>query len=289
MFRSLKSRAILPVTCAVTGFVIACCLLLYTFIKTDLMNVEIEYTADLAETVVKSTRYAMLKDDRDMLSNIIDSIGDQQQVEHVRIFNKKGLIMFSGDDAELNRFIDKSAAGCSECHTGGKPKSRLGTMEQARQFTNAKGADVLAITTPIYNEPDCFNNTSCHFHTSDAELLGTLDIGLSQAPLQRTLGLLQTRMIMFSVMVLFLTVSVVYALLYRQVFLPIKHLADFTEKGTDASLEEYMPEISGEVARAARSFQAMADRVKALEQRSEPASAAPGPRDPGPPDSAGTG
>jgi hypothetical protein len=208
----------------------------------------------------------MLKDDREMLSEIIDSIGDQQQVEHVRIFNKKGLIMFSGDESEINRFIDKSAAGCSECHASDKPKSRLGTMEQARQFTNEKGADVLAITTPIYNEPDCFSNTACHFHDSESELLGTLDIGLSQAPLKRTLVLLQTRMIMFSVMVLFLTVSVVYALLYRQVFLPIKHLADFTEKGTDATLDEQLPEISGEVARAARTFQEMAERVKTLEQ-----------------------
>lgn len=267
MFSNLNSRTILSVTCAVTGFVIACCLLLYTFIKTDIMKMEVEYTADLADTVVRSTRYAMLKDDREMLSEIIHNVGDQQQVEHVRIFNKKGLIMFSGNDAEINRFIDKSAAGCSECHSGDKPKSRLGTMEQARQFTNPSGTDVLAITAPIYNEPDCYNNTSCHFHDADTELLGTLDIGLSQAPLKRTLGLLQTRMIMFSIMVLFLTVSVVYALLYRQVFLPIRHLADFTEKGADAALEENLPELSGEVARAAESFRAMAARVKNLEEK----------------------
>ncbi len=267
MFSNLNSRTILSVTCAVTGFVIACCLLLYTFIKTDMMNVEVEHTADLADTVVKSTRYAMLKDDREMLSEIVDNIGDQHQVEHVRIFNKKGLIMFSGNEAEINRFIDKSAAGCNECHFSDKPKSRLGTMEQARQFTNENNVDVLAITLPIYNEPDCYSNTACHFHDSKSELLGTLDIGLSQAPLKRTLGLLQTRMIMFSIMVLCLTVSVVYALLYRQVFLPIKHLADFTEKGTDATLEETLPELSGEVARAARTFQSMAERVRILEQK----------------------
>ena len=266
MFSSLNSRTIISVTCAVTGFVIACCLLLYTFIKTDLMNVEVEYTSDLAATVVKSTRYAMLKDDREMLNEIVGSIDDQHQVEHVRIFNKKGLIMFSGNEAEVNRFIDKSAAGCNECHASDKPKSRLGTMEQARQFTNEHGVDVLAITLPIYNEPDCFNNAACHFHDRSSELLGTLDIGLSQAPLKRTLSLLQTRMIMFSIMVLCLTVSVVYALLYRQVFLPIKHLADFTEKGTDATLEERLPELSGEVARAARTFQDMAEQVSALEK-----------------------
>ena len=59
-------------------------------------------TADLADTVIKSTRYAMLHDDRETLSQIINNIGDQNQVEHVRIFNKKGLIMFSHSPAEID-------------------------------------------------------------------------------------------------------------------------------------------------------------------------------------------
>ncbi len=116
MFSSINSRAIVPVACAVTGFVIACCVLLYSFVKDDLIKGEIQHAVDLSDTVIKSTRYAMLKDDRETLSNIISSIGEQNQVEHVRIFNKKGLIMFSKDNRELDQFIDKSAAGCNECH-----------------------------------------------------------------------------------------------------------------------------------------------------------------------------
>ena len=67
MLKSINCRAILPVACAVTGFVIACCLLLYSFIKTDLIRGEIQHAADLADTVVKSTRYAMLNGDRETL------------------------------------------------------------------------------------------------------------------------------------------------------------------------------------------------------------------------------
>ena len=184
MFSSINSRAIIPVACAVTGFVIACCVLLYTFVKSDLVEGEIHHAADLADTVIKSTRYAMLHDDRETLSNIISNIGDQKQVEHVRIFNKKGLIMFSRDGSEANNFIDKSAAGCNECHAGDEPKQSLRAMEQARQFTNSEGNDVLAITAPIYNEPEC-SNAACHFHDAGQSLLGTLDIGVSQAPLKQ--------------------------------------------------------------------------------------------------------
>lgn len=266
MLSSINSRAIVPVACAVTGFVIACCVLLFTFVKDDLIRGEIHHAADLADTVIKSTRYAMLHDDRETLSNIIISIGDQKQVEHVRIFNKKGLIMFSRDSEELNNFIDKTAAGCSECHAEAKPKSSLGTMAQARQFTNSDGSDVLAITAPIYNEPECYN-AACHFHKSEQNLLGTLDIGVSQDPLKQTLGQLKNRMIVFSGMILILTVGAVCALLYRQVFLPIKQLVGFTEDPLNGSLDKDFPEVSGEIARLAKAFQKMTHRVRELESQ----------------------
>jgi len=266
MLSSINSRAIVPVACAVTGFVIACCVLLYTFVKDDLIKGEIQHAADLSDTVIKSTRYAMLNDDRKTLSNIISSIGEQNQVEHVRIFNKKGLIMFSPDSQEVNQFIDKSAAGCTECHAGVEPKRSLGTMAKARQFTNNLGNDVLAITAPFYNEDEC-SNAACHFHDAGQSLLGTLDIGVSQDPLKRTLGQLKNRMIMFSGMILVLTVGAVCALLYNQVFLPIKQLAAFTEGSGNDTLGNEFPEVSGDMARLANDFQKMANRVRELEQQ----------------------
>lgn len=264
MLQSINYRAILPVACAVTGFVIACCFLLYSFIKADLVRGEIEHASDLADTVVKSTRYAMLKSDRETLRQIIRNVGEQQQVEHVRIFNKKGLIMFSEEDAEISRFVDKTAEGCNNCHVGAEAKRQLGTMAQARQFTNHAGRDVLAITAPIYNAQDC-STADCHVHDSAQTLLGTLDIGLSQAPLQRTMGMLQNRMIVFTGMILVLTVGVVCALLYRQVLMPIRKLVDFTEKQGNANLEHQLPEVSGEMARLARAFQGMARRLREME------------------------
>jgi hypothetical protein len=240
--------------------------LLYTFVKDDLIRGEIQHAADLSDTIIKSTRYAMLHDDRESLSNMINSIGEQNLVEHVRIFNKKGLIMFSPDSQEVNQFIDKSAAGCNECHAGSEPKRSLGTMAKARQFTNSAGKDVLAITAPFYNDPEC-SNAACHFHDAGQSLLGTLDIGVSQDPLKRTLGQLQNRMIMFSGMVLVLTVGAVCSLLYRQVFLPIKQLADFTEDSSGDNLNDDFPEVSGEVARLANAFQKMTKRVRELEDQ----------------------
>jgi hypothetical protein len=139
-------------------------------------------------------------------------------------------------------------------------------MDKARQFTNAEGRDVLAITAPIYNEPECFN-AACHFHDAKQSLLGTLDIGVSQAPLKHTLGQLQNRMIMFSGMVLVLTVGAVCALLYSQVFMPIKKLVDFTDDQQSDTLGDDFPEVSGDMAQLADAFQKMTRRVRELENR----------------------
>ena len=181
MFKSLTARAIIPVTVSVTGFVIVCCILLYAIMKTDMTNDVIRYETSQAGTIVKSTRYAMLHDDRESLSNTIANIGTQEGVEHARIFNKKGLIMFSSNSSEVGRLLDKNAAGCVECHSGPVPAATLGDMKQARRFVNEKGKDVIAITAPIYNEPSC-TQAACHVHTAEQKILGTLDIGLSAAP-----------------------------------------------------------------------------------------------------------
>lgn len=243
-------RAIIPVSIALTGFVIVCCILLYGHIRNDMTRVSIQHAAHLADTIVKSTRYAMLSDDREMLHNMVVNIGEQQEVEHVRIFNKKGLIMFSEEQEEVHQFVDMTSAGCIECHSKSKPSAVLGTMEQAREFVAENGERMLAITAPIYNEPSC-QTGACHLPVAEQKVLGTLDIGLSEARLQESLGLLRMRMTLFSVMVLVLSVGGVAALLRRSIFMPLCDMADFTERAVHDMSDESAPMFSRELSQIA--------------------------------------
>jgi HAMP domain-containing protein len=263
MFRTLSSRAIVPVALAVTGFVVVCCILLYSVMKNDLISNTIDHETNLTDTLIKSTRYAMLKSDREMLRNMIANVGEQKGVEHLRIFNKKGLIMFSRDSGETGRFVDKKSPGCVKCHSGPTPASQLGTMEMARNFANEKGVKVLAIMAPIYNEPACYNG-ACHFHTSEEKILGTLDIGLSEAPLIKTLSEMRLQMIIFTVMVLILTVGGVAALLRRQVFVPLKEITEFTSEVSEGNLDRDLKGISGELSDLAENVREIANQLKEL-------------------------
>ena len=229
MFATLAGKALVPVGLAVTGFMVVCCLVLYSVIRDDLHHGEIVHATNLADTILKSTRYAMHKSDRETLATIIRNVGEQKGVDHVRIFNKKGIVAFSAKQGEINRQVDKNAEGCIVCHKGAAPVTNLGTMQQARTFKNPDGMSVMAITAPIYNEPDC-SSTACH--PPGQKVLGTLDIGLSRVELDRSLSMLRIQMIIFTLMSLILTIGGVTALLKRNVFLPIQRLRNYVESST---------------------------------------------------------
>jgi sensor histidine kinase regulating citrate/malate metabolism len=228
MFTTLAGKALVPVGLAVTGFMVVCCLILYSVIRDDLHRGEIVHATNLADTILKSTRYAMHKSDRETLATIIRNVGEQKGVDHVRIFNKKGIVSFSAKSGEINRQVDKNAEGCIVCHKGAVPVTTLGTMQQARTFKNPNGKGVMAITTPIYNGPDC-SSASCHIHPPEQKVLGTLDIGLSRSELDRSLTMLRIQMIIFTLMSLILTIGGVTALLRRNVFLPVQKLRKYVE------------------------------------------------------------
>ena len=251
MFRTLVGRALIPVGLAVTGFMVVCCLLLYSAIRSGINQDAVLSATNMADTILKSTRYAMLRSDRETLATIIRNIGEQKGVEHVRIFNKKGIINFSSKAGEINQQVDKSTEGCIACHAGTVPGNSLGTMDQVRTFKNSSGREVMAITAPIYNEPGCFN-AACHIHLPSQKILGTLDIGLSRESLSRSLAVIGVQMFIFTLMTLALTLGGVTALLLRSVFQPIRKLKEYAEQaagsGNTPSTPPHLPDDLARIA-----------------------------------------
>jgi HAMP domain-containing protein len=176
--------------------------------------------------------------------------------------------MFSRDRGETGSFVDKKSPGCVGCHAGSVPVSALGSMERVRSFTNERRVRVIAIMAPINNEPACYN-ASCHVHNSAEKVLGTLDIGLSAAPLLKTLSNLRWNMTVFSAMVLILTVGGVAALLRRQIFIPLRKITEFTTVVNSGNLDEELKGISGELSDLADNVREMALRIKESQRDNE--------------------
>ena len=165
--------------------------------------------------------------------------------------------MFSSRPEEISRQVDRKSEGCIVCHAGSTPLAAVGSMQQARRYRNERGESVLAITTPIYNEPECFT-APCHVHAATQKVLGTLDIGLSQQTLLASLSSLKNRMTLFSVMVLILTVAGVSAILRRSLFLPIQRLSEYALQLVAGHRDAAPPRLEDELETIGRSLQDLA-------------------------------
>jgi len=260
MFQSIATRSIIPVGLAVTGFVAICCLSLYSIMKQDMINDAAQSGRNVANTVVLSTRYAMLNNDRQHLGSIIANIGQQQGVEHLRVFNHDGLITFSRNQTEIGHQADKNMEGCSGCHSGDKPIAQLAEEKQTRRFKNERGVEVLAMSQPIYNEPSC-STSDCHHHPQNHKVLGMLDIGIDQRPLQNSLALMRYRMIIFTLMTLLLTVGGVAALLNRTFFIPLNKLVAITSVTDPCDSEKELESGYGELSLLARNYHSLIVRL----------------------------
>jgi len=259
MFQNIATRSIIPVGLAVTGFVAICCLSLYSIMKQDMIDDAAQNGRNIANTVVLSTRYAMLHNDRQHLGSIIANIGQHQGVEHLRVFNHQGFITFSRSQSEIGHQVNKKIEECSGCHSGSKPIELLAAEKQTRRFKNERGVEVLAMSQPIYNEPSC--TTSCHYHPANQKVLGMLDIGLDQGPLQNSLALMRYRMIVFTLMILVLTVGGVAALLNRSFFTPLRKLVEVTSTENPCGSEKKLESGYGELSLLARNYRSLIMRL----------------------------
>ena len=266
MFDRIAGRALVPVGIVVTGFLFVCFMLLYSAIKEVVIRDSVGHANNLAGIILKSTRYAMLKSDRELNAAIVQNISQQKGVEHVRIFSQTGIVAFSSNAGEVNRQVDKKAEGCILCHAKKEPVTTLGNMEKARTFKNSAGEDVLAITTPIYNEPEC-SDAACHVHPARQKVLGTLDIGLSQDATLSSLASIRGEMILFSLLTLILTTAGVIALLKMIVLQPMRKLQEYTERSESNSSLEQPHNLPYELDKIARSYYFIRNKLAEVEQQ----------------------
>jgi histidine kinase len=128
-----------------------------------------------SDTLKKSTKYSMLRYQPESVLKIIEAAGEQSGVERIRIFNKKGTIMYSTFTGEIGSTVNLQAEACFRCHQKDKPLERISQSARSRIFSPKEGERVMGYINPIYNEASC-STAACHAHPSDRTVLGVLDV-----------------------------------------------------------------------------------------------------------------
>ncbi|NQT96879.1 MAG: HAMP domain-containing protein [Candidatus Marinimicrobia bacterium] len=261
MFRfvkSINSKIILSIS-LVTALIFG----LFSYIFINLQNkqliAEVHRGASIfSNTVTRSTRYDMLLDNREGVHRMIETIGKQEGIEVVRIFNKDGYIMFSTNKEEMNDYVDKNSEECYICHATEKPLERISTSERSRIFTTTGGDHrVLSMITPIYNEPDCYNSV-CHAHSKDQRVLGVLDIGMSLRAVDNDLSRNRKLIILFTAIAIICVSSILGYFILILIIRPVRQLVDATKQVAVGKLDVKLPiKAKDEIGLLAYSFNSM--------------------------------
>ena len=234
--------------------------------RNQLIHQVIQSTSLVSDTIKRSMRYDMLKYQPERLHRAIDTIGGQEGIEKVRIFNYLGEIIYSSHRKEMGSMVDKSSEQCYACHAREKPFERLTTSARSRIFKTAAGHRVLGMINPIYNEADCYS-ASCHVHPREQKVLGVLDIDVSLTDVDRVITSSKKKIILFASVAIVGISLTIGLFVQRFVSGPVKHLVRGTERVAAGDLSTPLEIASAnEIGILANSFDQMTKRLRDSEQ-----------------------
>ena len=135
-------------------------------------------TRTTSELIQRSTRQAMLRNSKEDVGQIIRALARMPGVVGIRIYDKQGRIVVSGDSTEVGQAVDMQAEACIICHDRSEPLHPVSAETLQRIYRGPNGDRILGLINPIPNEPQC---TTCHVHRPDQTILGVLDVKMSLA------------------------------------------------------------------------------------------------------------
>lgn len=216
-------------------------------------------TLRLANTIRRTTWHAMLDSRTKDVHKIIENVGQQEGIEHVRILNKQGAIIYSSDRSEINRIVDKKAEACTQCHEAEKPLTRLDTSQRSRVFQTGRGYRTLAAIEVIYNEPSCWT-AACHAHPESQNVLGVIDIGVSLEEADKRVAQTTRRAIFVAFASTLVICGLVALFIHRFVSRPVRRLLECTRKVGQGDLNCTLQASSNdEIGQLTRSFLKMTE------------------------------
>ena len=189
----------------------------------------------IGETIRRATRDAMMRDSPEEVHWMIESIGAQQGITRIRIFNKQGRIGSSTRPDEVGSFVDKRAEQCYACHQQDQPLDRLERADRVRIFSEPGRERTLGVIAPIRNEPEC-STAACHVHNPEQKVLGVLDVQQSLATVDEELAASEKQLLASLAVMMLAMLALAGVLTWRMVLRPVRRLQKATIRLAEGDL-----------------------------------------------------
>lgn len=226
----------------------------------------LESAERVSDVVRRNTTEYMLLNDREGLHHAINTMASEPGMILIRVFDRQGHISYSSVPSEINRVVDKDAEACYGCHAHQQPLAKLDRPDRFRVY-RAEGQRVLAIITPIENQPNC-SNAACHAHPASQQILGVLDTHLSLARADHQLAQGTWRMLAYDALAMIAVGLLSWLFIRRMIDRPLRQLQAGTHKLREGELG-YQIELTSrdQIGDLAESFNSMSLQVRAANEQ----------------------
>ncbi len=239
-------------------------------VQTDQMMAQVfDSVTRVSDLIKNSTHYSMLLNRREDVFQIIKTIGREPGVDGIRIYNKRGEIMFSTNKAEEGTVVDMHGEACYGCHNSAEPLQSLPITNRSRVYRTSRGHRIIALINPIRNEVSC-SNADCHAHPADRTVLGVLDVRMSLDKVDANISQAQIKFILYALLVTLMVAIGSGLFLYYAVHRPVRRLMEGTRQIARGNLAYHIPALSqDELSQLARSFNAMTDSLRGAQEENQ--------------------
>jgi len=224
----------------VMGAVLLTAMIMYAFLNVEtltnmFMDEALKDVENLSETIIRTTHYQMLEDDRERVYQMIEEVGSQKGVNRIRLLDKEGTINFSTLKEEIGTCVDRGSEGCSGCHTGETTRVQASSTARSRIFVNRDGVELLGVTKEILNKESCYT-AQCHFHPPEAQMLGILDVHVDLAGVRETTAAYRNNIIVFTLVLLLILGTCLSMLTHQLINVPVSNLLEQTQRVAQGDL-----------------------------------------------------
>jgi PAS domain S-box-containing protein len=199
-------------------------------------------------------RHQMLRRDSRLMTEILQDVGQQPEVQRAMVLDHDGVIRLSSRETDVGVRISRDSPTCLVCHDK-SPEAR-----QRWVVVRQSGGDVLRSVMPVLNGPECHG---CH--DASRKLNGMLLLDISLAPVQAQVRTVLRRMGTATVILTIVLLTGVGLVVRRQVLLRLITLGRTARAITKGALDERADATGDDVISwLATDFNNMADATSSL-------------------------
>jgi two-component system NtrC family sensor kinase len=174
----------------------------------------------LSASVKHGIRFAMIKNNPDRIQKSITSIGEQDEIERIRIFNTSDKIIFSSMKEDFRASVKTNQDFCTKCHQKENYEVSSSSEKCIGIFQKKEtGEKYLNIIDPIINSPSCWKS-SCHYHSPEQKVLGYLNIIFSLNTMESQVSETQGKLVEYTMIAILSILATI--LIFNKILISVR-------------------------------------------------------------------